>query len=160
QTGREGIRSDRGSIVDRRGERAQILRRLEALLQRRGLAAELLHPLPVAPTGRDARLLQAAFGFRTFAGDTSVPRFGEQERQKLPSAQQIEIAEERVCVGGSREQSDDGRRLRAALVFIPLACHAPIYIWPRSAGKRAFPAPPRSVRDGDGRATGRRVAAR
>ena len=111
QTRREGIQGDRGCVVDRLGQRAQLLRRLEALLQGGGPAAELLHPFPVAPAGRDARLLQAALGLLPFAGDTPVPRFGKEGRQQLSSAKQIEIAEKGVSVGGSREQSDDCRRL-------------------------------------------------
>src|SRR5262249_30170021 len=122
-TRREGIQSDYGGVVDRRCQRAEVLRRLQALLQGGGSAAELLYVLPVAPAGRDARLPQAALGLLAFACDTPVTRFGEERRQQLSRAKQIEIAEEGVSVGGSREQSDDRGRLRAALVFIPLACH-------------------------------------
>jgi hypothetical protein len=50
-------------------------------------------------------------GLLPFAGDTPVPRFGEEGRQQLSRAMQIEIAEKGVSVGGSREQSNGCRRL-------------------------------------------------
>src|SRR5262245_27982923 len=100
QTWREGIERDRGSIVDRRGHRAQVLRRIEASLQRRSFAAEIAYPLPVAPGSSDARLLETALGFLTLTSRAPIARFGKDGIEELPCAKQVEISEEGVAVGG------------------------------------------------------------
>src|SRR5262249_20891714 len=97
-TRREKVERDRGSIVDRRGQRAQVFRRIETSLQRGSFAAEIAYPLPVAPGSRDARLLEAALGFLTFTTRAPIARFRKDGIEKLSRTKEVEIAEEGVAV--------------------------------------------------------------
>jgi hypothetical protein len=101
----------------------QLLRRLEALLQRGGAAAELAHPLPVAPGSCDTRLLQGALGFLTLADGAPVPRFGKDGSDQLSRVKQVEIAEERVAVGSAYKKPDDRSHIRTGIVCISFARH-------------------------------------
>ena len=91
QARREEIERDRGSPVDRCGQRGQLLCRLEAALQRGRSGAEVAHALPVASGGSDTRLLEAARGFVTLAGCAQIARLGKDRGQELSRAQQVDI---------------------------------------------------------------------
>src|SRR5262249_57314934 len=102
---------DGRSPVDRLGERMQLLRRLEALLQRGSSCAEIAHALPVASRGGDARLLEGALGLLTLAGRAPVARFGVERREQLSRAKQVEVAEDPVALRPAHPQPTHPRHL-------------------------------------------------
>src|SRR4030095_2251877 len=109
-------------------------------LQRGRAGAEIAHALPVASGSRDTRLLEGARGFLTLAGRAQIARFGKDRGQELARAQQVDIPEQGVTVGGAHEQPDDRSRLRAALVCLLLACHGAHYPETSTTRNRTSPA--------------------